>query len=73
MRTVNSILSQTHQFSILHESQLGQLHHAVLEVLRRTGIRFHHQGALETLNTAGAFISEGNLVKFPASLVEASI
>ena len=73
MRTVNSILSQTPQFSILHESQFKQLHLAALKVLRRTGIRFHHQGALEMLNTAGAFISEGNLAKFPASLIEASI
>ncbi|MGD9100163.1 MAG: trimethylamine methyltransferase family protein [Anaerolineae bacterium] len=55
---------------MLSESQLGDLHLAALEVLRRTGIRFHHAGALEMLAQAGAFVSDGNLVKFPARLVE---
>jgi trimethylamine--corrinoid protein Co-methyltransferase len=44
-----------------------------LETLRRTGIRFHHQEALDLLREAGTFISDGNLVKFPARLVEDAI
>jgi trimethylamine--corrinoid protein Co-methyltransferase len=61
------------QFSLLSESQLQDLHLAALEVLRRTGIRFHHQEALEMLKEAGAFVSGGSLVRFPARLVEDAI
>jgi trimethylamine--corrinoid protein Co-methyltransferase len=73
MKTVNSIAFQTPQFAVLSESQIEQLHLAALEVLRRTGIRFHHQEALEMLKSAGAFISDGNLVKFPARLIEQAL
>jgi trimethylamine--corrinoid protein Co-methyltransferase len=73
MKTVNTIAFQTPQFAVLSESQIGDLHLAALEVLRRTGVRFHHQGALEILKSAGAFISDGNLVKFPARLVEGAL
>jgi trimethylamine--corrinoid protein Co-methyltransferase len=61
------------QFSVLSESQLQDLHLAALEVLRRTGIRFHHEPVLEMLKAAGAFVTDGNLVRFPAALVEEAI
>lgn len=70
MRKTNALAFLSPQFSILSETQLQDLHLAALETLRRTGIRFHHAGALEMLREAGAFISDGNLVKFPARLVE---
>jgi trimethylamine---corrinoid protein Co-methyltransferase len=70
MRTSNAITYISPQFTLLTDTQMEEIHRAALEVLRRTGIRFHHQGALEMLKEAGAFISDGNLVKFPASLVE---
>jgi len=73
MRSVNSIAYQTPQFSILSESQISDIHLAALEVLRRTGIRFHHAGAVDMLKQAGAFVSAGNLVKFPARMVEDAI
>jgi trimethylamine--corrinoid protein Co-methyltransferase len=63
----------TPQFGLLSEQEKRSLHFAGLEVLRKTGIRFHHDGALEMLKQAGTFISDGNLVKFPASLVEDAI
>jgi trimethylamine--corrinoid protein Co-methyltransferase len=73
MRGVNSIAYQTPQFSVLSESQIVDLHLAALEVLRRTGIRFHHVGAVDMLKQAGAFVSDGNLIKFPARMVEDAI
>jgi trimethylamine--corrinoid protein Co-methyltransferase len=73
MRTTNSVAYRSPQFSLLSETQLRDLHLAALEVLRHTGVRFHHQGALDLLKHAGAFISDGNLVKFPASLVEEAL
>lgn len=73
MITSNAVNHQTVQFSVLTESQKQAIHLAALEVLRRTGIRFYHAGALEMLKKAGAFISDGNLVKFPARLVESAL
>jgi trimethylamine--corrinoid protein Co-methyltransferase len=73
MKTANSVAFVSPQFAVLSDSQLQDLHLAALEVLRRTGIRFHHQGALEMLKEAGAFVHDGNLVKFPAALVEEAI
>ena len=70
MNRVNTITYPAPQFVLLSESQLEDLHGSALELLRRTGIRFHHGGALEMLREAGAFVSDGNLVRFPARLVE---
>ena len=69
----NRVVFDSPQFAVLSESQLNDLHLAALEVLRRIGIRFYHEEALEMLKKAGDFISDGNLVKFPASLVEDAI
>ena len=73
MRTVNSVAFQSPQFSVLSESQMRDLHLAALEVLRHTGIRFFHQGAVDLLKVAGAYVSDGNLIKFPARMVEDAI
>lgn len=70
MKTASSIAFRSPQFSVLSETQRRDINSAALEVLRRTGIRFHHKEALEMLKKAGAFISDGNLVKFPARLVK---
>jgi len=73
MRSVNSIAYNTPQFSVLFGSQIRDIHLGALEVLRRTGIRFHHKGAVKILKKAGAFVSDDNLVKFPARMVEDAI
>ena len=73
MKSSNRSVGQSPQFAVLSESQIQAIHSAALEVLRRTGLRFHHQEALELLKKSGAFISDGNLVKFPARLVEDAI
>jgi trimethylamine---corrinoid protein Co-methyltransferase len=73
MSTANSLVFLAPQFALLSDSQIGDLHFAALEVLRRTGIRFFQSEALETLKAAGAFVHDGNLVKFPAALVEEAL
>ena len=73
MKSSDYTVFQSPQFAVLSDSQLQDLHLAALEVLRRTGIRFHHQEALDMLREPGAFVSDGNLVKFPARLVEDAI
>ncbi len=70
MKTANSIAFNSPQFSVLSETELQDIHLAALEVLRRTGVRFHHPGAVDLLKANGGFVSDGNLVKFPARLVE---
>lgn len=69
----NRLAFQTPQFSVLSESQMHEIHLAALEVLRHTGVRFHHAGALELFKELGAFISDGNLVKIPARLVDEAL
>lgn len=73
MRTANFLAFRSPQFAVLCEDELQRLHQGALEVLRRTGVRFHHRGALEMLKHAGAFVSDGNLVRFPARLVEEAL
>jgi trimethylamine--corrinoid protein Co-methyltransferase len=73
VNTVNRLVFSSPQFAVLSDTQLQDLHLAALEVLRRTGIRFHHLGALDQLKTAGAFVHDGNLVRFPAALVEDAV
>lgn len=61
------------RFDVLSRDEKETLHFAALEVLRRTGVRFHHAGALEMLENAGALISDDNLVKFEASVIEQAL
>jgi trimethylamine--corrinoid protein Co-methyltransferase len=73
MNAGDKVVFQTPRFAILSESQLKDLHLAALEILRRTGIRFHHQEALEMLRETGAFVSDGNLVKLPPNMVQEAV
>ena len=73
MRTANFLAFDGPQFAVLSEDELQKLHLGALEVLRRTGVRFHHREALNMLEEAGAFVSDGNLVKFPSRLVEEAL
>ena len=63
----------SHGSQILSDSQLAEIHHASLEILRRTGVRVHDSQACNLLGDAGCFISDGNLVKFPAAVVEEAL
>ncbi len=58
------------QFGMLSPSQCETIHRASLEILRRTGVRVYNQEALALLRQSDAIISDGNLVRFPAGLVE---
>ncbi len=58
------------RLGMLSPEQCETIHRASLEILRRTGVRVYHQGALELLRGTEAVISDGNLVRFPPGLVE---
>ena len=58
------------QLAMLSREQCESIHRASLEILRRTGVRVFHEGALDLLRETDAIISDGNLVRFPPGLVE---
>ena len=57
------------RLSFLNDPQPEQIHHAALEVLRRTGVRVHHEEALRLLGEAGCLVSDENRVSIPPALV----
>ena len=57
-------------FRNLDQDQIEVLHNASLEIMKRTGMRFFDQEALDLFKKAGAGISDGNLVRIPSHLVE---
>ncbi|HSO26826.1 MAG TPA: trimethylamine methyltransferase family protein, partial [Anaerolineales bacterium] len=73
MHTSNTVYLQSPQFRVLSPSQLENLHLAALEILRRTGMRFRHAEALDMLRQAGAFIEDGDRVRFPERLVKEAL
>ncbi len=73
MAHIQDVSSLSFGFRILSDSQLTQIHHASLEILRRTGVRVRHGEALDLLRDAGCPISDGDLVKFPAAVVEEAV
>jgi trimethylamine--corrinoid protein Co-methyltransferase len=57
-------------FRNLSQDQIDTLHDASLEIMERTGMRFFDQEAVDLFKKAGADLSDGNLVRIPAHLVE---
>ena len=57
-------------FQSLAQDQISLLHEASLEIMAHTGMRFHEPEALDLFRKAGASVSDGNLVRIPAGLVE---
>jgi trimethylamine--corrinoid protein Co-methyltransferase len=67
------------QLTMLSHDQCATIHRASLEILRRTGVRIHHGGALDLLRQADAVLADEHraddgsrqaLVRFPPGLVE---
>jgi trimethylamine--corrinoid protein Co-methyltransferase len=58
------------QMTMLSREQCETIHLASLEILRRTGVRVYHEGALSLLRQTDAVIIDDNLVHMPAGLVE---
>ena len=57
----------------LSDDQIRQLHEASLEILERTGARFHATEAIELFRKAGAALDGDNLVRIPPHLVERAL
>jgi trimethylamine--corrinoid protein Co-methyltransferase len=58
------------RMTMLNREQCETIHHASLEILRRTAVRIHHREALDLLRQTDAVIGDENLVRFPPALVE---
>ncbi|GAG10941.1 unnamed protein product, partial [marine sediment metagenome] len=58
------------RLSMLTHEQCQVIHRASLEILRCTGVRVYHDGALALLRETDAAITDENLVRLPAGLVE---
>ncbi len=54
----------------MDQEQCQRIHQASLEILRRTGVRVYHEGALTLLKDSGCPVTDGNLVRIPPGLVE---
>jgi trimethylamine--corrinoid protein Co-methyltransferase len=68
-------LQQHHPVQVrsLTGDQISLLHAASLEILDRTGVRFHADEAIDLFRKAGAPVSEGNRVQIPPPLVERAL
>jgi trimethylamine--corrinoid protein Co-methyltransferase len=58
---------------LFDDSQLSEIHQASLEILSRTGVRVRLDEALELLRGAGCQVSDGDLVKLPAAVVDEAL
>lgn len=61
------------RFQMFSPKQCEIVHHAALDILRRTGMRVYHAEARELLREAGCLITDETLVQFPPALVEWAI
>ena len=61
------------QFRVLSDSQLEELHLAVIQIMERTGVAFECEEAIELLDGAGADVSNPDRVKIPSYLVEQAL
>ncbi|MBN1220992.1 MAG: trimethylamine methyltransferase family protein [Anaerolineae bacterium] len=57
-------------YRMFTDAQLDEIHLASLEILRRTGVRVHEPEVLTMLQEAGCIVTDENLVRFPAGVVE---
>jgi trimethylamine--corrinoid protein Co-methyltransferase len=58
------------QFSLFTREVCERIHNASLEILRKTGVRFFSQEALDLLRKSDAVLIDGDLVKFQPGIVE---
>jgi trimethylamine--corrinoid protein Co-methyltransferase len=73
MTAKNQLDSMSYGSQMLSDSQLADIHQASLEILRRTGVRVYDTEARDLLGDAGCLISDGDLVKFPAAVIEEAL
>jgi trimethylamine--corrinoid protein Co-methyltransferase len=68
--TADNISPSPSGYRMFSDAQLDEIHLASLEILRRTGVRVYEAESLALLREAGCPVSDENLVRFPAAVVE---
>jgi trimethylamine--corrinoid protein Co-methyltransferase len=71
--TETRIQSRPTGFRMFADAQLDDIHLSSLEILRRTGVRVHEAESLDLLRQAGCSVTDENLVRFPAAVIENAI
>ncbi len=61
------------RLKVLDREQALAIHAVALDILRKTGFKMEHRGALEMLAGAGCQVSDGDRVRMPAKLVEEAL
>jgi trimethylamine--corrinoid protein Co-methyltransferase len=70
---VNITEQKSPRFRVLSDDQIEMIYGASLEVLERTGGRVFHEEALDLFRKSDAVVTDGNLVRIPASMVERAL
>lgn len=70
---VNLTDQRSPRFRVLSDDQIEMIYWGALEVLERTGSRVFHDEALDLLKESDAVVTDGNLVRIPASMVERAL
>jgi trimethylamine--corrinoid protein Co-methyltransferase len=73
MPKINQTVQKTPYFRVLSDDQIERIYSAAVDVIQRTGARFHQEEALELFKKSDAVVTDGNLVRVPISLVEEAI
>jgi len=68
--STENVRSYPSGFRLFTDAQLQEIHLASLEILRRTGVRVYEAESLGLLRDAGCTVTDENLVRFPAAVVE---
>ncbi len=70
---INQTINATPFFQVLTDSQCEQIYCAALEVVEKTGGRFHNEEALALFKGSDALITDTDLVRIPSYLVEEAL
>lgn len=70
---INQTVNETPVFQVLSDSQCEQIYCAALDIMERTGGRFFNDEAVNIFKQSDAVVSDENLVRIPAAMVEQAL
>ncbi len=70
---MNQTINKTPNFQVLSADQCEQIYYAALDVIEHTGGRFFNYEALKLFKESDAVVTDDNLVRIPATMVEQSL
>ncbi len=70
---INQTINKTPYFQVLSDNQCEQIYYAALDVIENTGGRFFDYEAIKLFKDSDAVVTDNNLVRIPASMVEQAL